>query len=82
MESCPCGGGPQWYCTRGTYRRGSGSCLGDSGGPDWTFGLGLTGVTSGAPVGDDGCTSDYTVFTNIAFYEDWIKKMTENFKTC
>ena len=80
VKSCGCG--PQWYCTKGTFKAVSGSCFGDSGGPNWTFGLGLTGVTSGAPLGSDGCTTGITVFTNIAYYRNWIKKTMQAFETC
>jgi len=71
-----------WYYTKGTYQTVSGTCRGDSGGPDWTFGVGLTGVTSGAPLDDTGCTTGYTVFSNIAFYQEWIKKTMDDFDTC
>ena len=73
---------PQWYETKGTYRAVSGSCRGDSGGPDWSFGVGLTGITSGAPLDDIGCTTGLTVFSNIAFYQEWIEETMENFATC
>jgi len=78
--TCNCG--PQWYCTRGTYKAVSGSCVGDSGGPSWSFWYGLTGVTSGAPTDSIGCTTGFTVFSNIAFYKDWIETTMRDFETC
>jgi len=77
--------GRQWYCTKGSYKKTSGACTGDSGGPSWTFSSGFSGITAAATVdsADNPCTNGHSIFTNLNYYKGWIEdNMRRDLSTC